>query len=115
AEVRSPRFTGLSWLAFPALHAAYKHVQLELEFRPEAWDGVLMLAGERDDMQGDFMALVLHHGYVEFWFDCGSGVGIVRSSEAVKLNEWNVVKLYRHRWDAWLQLNQEKRVQGRSK
>ncbi|XP_023246649.1 pikachurin-like [Copidosoma floridanum] len=114
-EVRSPRFTGLSWLAFPALHAAYKYVQLELEFRPEAWDGVLLLAGERDDLQGDFMALILHHGYVEFRFDCGSGVGIVRSFETVKLNEWNVLNIYRHRWDAWLQLNQEKRVQGRSK
>ncbi|XP_011498922.1 PREDICTED: pikachurin [Ceratosolen solmsi marchali] len=114
-EVRSPRFTGLSWLAFPALHAAYKHVQLELEFRPEAWDGVLLLAGERDDLQGDFMALIIHHGYVEFRFDCGSGVGIVRSSETVKLNEWNILNIYRHRWDAWLQLNQEKRIQGRSK
>ncbi|KAK2589303.1 hypothetical protein KPH14_007854 [Odynerus spinipes] len=65
-EVRSPRFTGSGWLAFPALRAAYKHVQLELEFRPEAWDGVLLLAGERDDLQGDFMALILHHGFVEF-------------------------------------------------
>ncbi|TGZ32410.1 Pikachurin [Temnothorax longispinosus] len=66
AEVRSPRFTGSGWLAFPALRAAYKHVQLELEFRPEAWDGVLLLAGERDDLQGDFMALILHHGFIEF-------------------------------------------------
>ena len=66
AEVRSPRFTGSGWLAFPALKAAYKHVQLELEFRPEAWDGILLLAGERDDLQGDFMALILHHGFIEF-------------------------------------------------
>lgn len=65
SEVRSPRFSGLSWLAFPALHAAYKHVQLEVEFRPETWDGILLLTGERDDLQGDFMALILHHGYVE--------------------------------------------------
>ncbi|XP_043475420.1 pikachurin isoform X1 [Leptopilina heterotoma] len=114
-EVRSPRFTGSGWLAFPALRAAYKHVQLELEFRPEAWDGVLLLAGERDDLQGDFMALILHHGFIEFRFDCGSGVGIVRSSEPVKLNEWNTLSIYRHRWDAWIQLNREKRVQGRSK
>ncbi|XP_050465155.1 pikachurin [Cataglyphis hispanica] len=115
AEVRSPRFTGSGWLAFPALRAAYKHVQLELEFRPEAWDGVLLLAGERDDLQGDFMALILHHGFIEFRFDCGSGVGTVRSTETVKLNEWNTLSVYRHRWDAWIQLNQEKRVEGRSK
>ncbi|XP_020280960.1 pikachurin-like isoform X2 [Pseudomyrmex gracilis] len=115
AEVRSPRFTGSGWLAFPALRAAYKHVQLELEFRPEAWDGVILLAGERDDLQGDFMALILHHGFIEFRFDCGSGVGTVRSTETVKLNEWNTLSVYRHRWDAWIQLNQEKRVEGRSK
>nr|CAD7426424.1 unnamed protein product [Timema monikensis] len=64
-EVRSPRFTGQGWLAFPALRAAYKHVQLEVEFRPETWDGVLILTGERDDMTGDFMALLLHQGFVE--------------------------------------------------
>jgi hypothetical protein len=52
-------------MAFPALRAAYKHVQLELEFRPEAWDGILFLTGERDDMAGDFMALLLHQGFVE--------------------------------------------------
>ncbi|XP_011142397.1 pikachurin [Harpegnathos saltator] len=115
AEVRSPRFTGSGWLAFPALRAAYKHVQMELEFRPEAWDGVLLLAGERDDLQGDFMALILHHGFIEFRFDCGSGVGTVRSTETVRLNEWNTLSVYRHRWDAWIQLNQEKRVEGRSK
>ncbi|XP_031831495.1 pikachurin isoform X1 [Nomia melanderi] len=115
AEVRSPRFTGSSWLAFPALKAAYKHVQLELEFRPEAWDGILLLAGEKDDLQGDFMALILHHGFIEFRFDCGSGVGTVRSTQTVKLNEWNTLTVYRHRWDAWIQLNQEKRVEGRSK
>lgn len=65
-DVKSPRFSGSGWLAFPALRAAYKHVQLDLEFRPEAWDGILILAGERDDLQGDFMALILHHGFVEF-------------------------------------------------
>ncbi|KMR03602.1 pikachurin-like isoform x1 protein [Lasius niger] len=86
-----------------------------MEFRPEAWDGVLLLAGERDDLQGDFMALILHHGFIEFRFDCGSGVGTVRSTETVKLNEWNTLSVYRHRWDAWIQLNQEKRVEGRSK
>lgn len=64
--IRSPRFMGHSWLAFPALQAAYKHVQLEMEFRPEAWDGILFLTGERDDMTGDFMALLLHRGFLEF-------------------------------------------------
>ncbi|KAK6642357.1 hypothetical protein RUM43_003858 [Polyplax serrata] len=114
-SIRSPRFTGQGWLAFPALQAAYKHVQLEMEFRPESWDGILFLTGERDDMTGDFMSLLLHQGYLEFRFDCGSGIGVVRSEETVNLNEWNRLVLYRHRWDAWIQLNNGKHVQGRSK
>lgn len=65
-EIRSPRFTGSSWLAFPALKGAYKHVQISLELRPEAYDGIVFLTGERDDMAGDYMALLLHQGFVEF-------------------------------------------------
>lgn len=114
-STRSPRFSGQSWLAFPALRAAYKRVQMRIEFRPETLQGILFLTGERDDMAGDFMALILHHGYLEFRFDCGSGVGVVRSDKQVLLNQWNHVTLYRHRWDAWLQLNDGAHIEGRSK
>ncbi|XP_039277486.1 pikachurin-like [Nilaparvata lugens] len=114
-QVKTPLFSGQGWLAFPALRAAYKHVQLEVEFRPQAWDGVLFLTGERDDLAGDFMAIILYQGFVEFRFDCGSGVGMVRSEQTVRLNQWNKLTLYRHRWDAWIQLNNGKHVQGRSK
>ncbi|XP_018328441.1 pikachurin [Agrilus planipennis] len=114
-EIRSPRFSGSSWLALPTLRGAYKHVQITLELRPEAYDGIFFLTGERDDMQGDFMALLLFQGFVEFRFDCGSGIGILRSEETVLLNQWNHISLFRHRWDAWLQLNNGKHVQGRSK
>lgn len=115
ARVNTPRFNQRSWLAFPALRGAYKHVQLHIEFRPESFDGILLLTGERDDLTGDFMALLIHQGFVEFWFDCGSGTGRVRSEETIVLNQWNTITIYRHRWDAWLVLNQGNRVQGRSK
>lgn len=48
-------------------------------------------------------------------FDCGSGTGKVRSDETVVLNQWNSITVYRHRWDAWILLNEGNRVQGRSK
>jgi hypothetical protein len=48
-------------------------------------------------------------------FDCGSGLGVVRSEETVLLNQWNRLTLYRHRWDAWIQLNNGRHVEGRSK
>ncbi|XP_037954397.1 uncharacterized protein LOC119684428 [Teleopsis dalmanni] len=114
SKIRVPKFSKKSWLAFPALRGAYKHVQIRIEFRPESFDGIILLSGERDDLTGDFMALLLNKGFVEFWFDCGSGVGSVRSRETILLNEWNSVIIYRHRWDAWLVLNHGTKVQGRS-
>lgn len=48
-------------------------------------------------------------------FDCGSGPGTIKSYTTVILNQWNSLTLYRRRWDAWLQLNGGKHVQGRSK
>uniref|UniRef100_A0A182MBU0 Laminin G domain-containing protein n=1 Tax=Anopheles culicifacies TaxID=139723 RepID=A0A182MBU0_9DIPT len=100
-----------------SLQSSYFHVAptLHIEFRPESFDGILLLTGERDDLTGDFMALLLHQGFVEFWFDCGSGMGRVKSEETIVLNQWNTITIYRHRWDAWLVLNQGNRVQGRSK
>lgn len=66
-KIRVPKFSKRSWLAFPALKGAYKHVQLRIEFRPESFDGIILLSGERDDLTGDFMALLLNKGFVEFW------------------------------------------------
>lgn len=42
-------------------------MQLYLEFRPESFDGIVLLTGERDDLTGDFMALLIHQGFIEFW------------------------------------------------
>uniref|UniRef100_A0A1B0GJQ3 Uncharacterized protein n=1 Tax=Lutzomyia longipalpis TaxID=7200 RepID=A0A1B0GJQ3_LUTLO len=66
-KVTVPRFTKHSWMAFPAFRGAYKHVQLHIEFRPESFDGIILLTGERDDLTGDFMALLIHQGFIEFW------------------------------------------------
>lgn len=43
------------------------HAQLYLEFRPESLDGIVLLTGERDDLTGDFMAVLIHQGFIEFW------------------------------------------------
>ena len=59
-------FRGKSWVAFPVLHDAYMSDQISLEFRPESPNGILLLTGEREDLSGDFLALYIHDGYLEF-------------------------------------------------
>ncbi|XP_038218140.1 pikachurin [Zerene cesonia] len=114
-KIVTPRFSGTSWLALHALRGAYKRVRLRIRVRPERARGVLLLTGEHDDLSGDYLALVLRNGHVELRFDCGSGAGVLRSPEPVRLGRWNTIAVYRHRWDAWLRLNAGKRVRGRSK
>ncbi|CAH2058292.1 unnamed protein product, partial [Iphiclides podalirius] len=114
-QVSTPRFSGASWLALRALRGAYKRVRLRVRVRPERARGVVLLTGEHDDLTGDYLALLLRGGHVELRFDCGSGAGVLRSPEPVRLGRWNTISVYRHRWDAWLRLNAGKRVRGRSK
>lgn len=40
--------------------------QISLEFRPESESGILLLTGEREDLSGDFLALYIRDGYLEF-------------------------------------------------
>lgn len=88
--------------------------EINIEFRPELSNGILLISGERDDFNGDFMLVSLNNGFIEFIFDCGSGKGVIRSSEKVVLHQWNTIVIYRYRWDAWLELNEKRRNRGRS-
>ena len=68
-SVTSPRFSGESYLALPTLTNAYQDLQLSLDFRPTAADGVLLLTGESADMTGDYLALLIRDGHVELRYD----------------------------------------------
>lgn len=114
SEVRFPRFRSNSYLALPTLRDSEKSMQLNIEFRPEHYEGLLMYSGEKQTLEGDFVALLLNQGFVEFRFDCGMGEGVVRSDRPVLLNSWNRVTVYRDGWTAWLTLNGGQQVSGQS-
>jgi hypothetical protein len=100
-------FPPMCWQALFSLFLGANLVtEINLEFRPEQPSGILLLSGERDDLTGDFMIVTLNNGYVEFVFDCGSGKGVIRSSEKVVLHQWNTLMIYRYRWEGWIELNE---------
>lgn len=43
-------------------------LQLQFEFKPEKLNGVILLTGERDDLTGDFIAVLINNGFIEFWY-----------------------------------------------
>lgn len=104
-DVRFPLFYGYSFLALPVLKAGYKELDLEIEFKPKTATGLLVFSAEFEDARSDFFSLTLQDGRVEFRFDCGTGIGLVRSETPVVLNQWNTVKLLRIENQATLWVN----------
>ncbi|XP_022699692.1 pikachurin-like isoform X1 [Varroa jacobsoni] len=114
-DVKYPSFSGNSYIVLPTLRDAHRSMQISLEFKPETHNALLLYSGEQANLQGDYVAILLVEGFVEFRFDCGMGEGILRSDQPVVLSSWNKLSIYRDRWDAWMQLNNDHQVQGRSK
>lgn len=66
SEVRFPRFRSNSYLALPTLRGSAKSMQLNIEFRPEDDEGLLLYSGAKQTLEGDFFALLISRGIVEF-------------------------------------------------
>ena len=49
-----------------------------------------------------------------FRLDCGTGPGIVRTSDVVRLHRWNTLTVFRHDWGVWIDLNEGRHEEGRS-
>ena len=65
-RLRNQEIFSKSHAAFPPFVGAYKNLRITLEIRAEAWDGIILLTGEKEDMEGDYVALLLKGGFVEF-------------------------------------------------
>ena len=65
-EIRFPRFRGTSYLALPTLRDAHRSMQINIEFKPEHYDGVVLYSGEQQTLEGDFISLALNQGFAEF-------------------------------------------------
>ncbi|XP_046330214.1 pikachurin-like [Haliotis rufescens] len=107
-----PKFHGMGYLALPVLKNGYRDFRISMEFRPEAKNGLLLFSAELDDAKTDFFSVALVDGYIEFRFDCGTGIGVLRSLGEVTLGKWNEVTVQREENGAGLQLNEGDIVEG---
>ncbi|GFR30669.1 pikachurin, partial [Trichonephila clavata] len=103
--------TPLSYMRMPTLSDAYLSFEVEIAFKPESMNGLLLYNGQKQE-QGDFIALVLNNGYVEFRFELGSGLAIIRSTEPVEMRKWHTVHIRRERKDGFLRVDDKPEVTG---
>ncbi|XP_050719912.1 agrin-like isoform X4 [Eriocheir sinensis] len=112
-EVVIPDFDGDAYLELPTLENVGHSLVLELWFLTRSPDGVLLYNGQMGG-GGDFIALNLRNGHVEFSYNLGSGLATLVSPTRVPLNKWHVVRVRRKKRRGILRVNRGHRVMGKS-
>nr|CAD7392246.1 unnamed protein product [Timema cristinae] len=87
----------LSYMMLPTLPDAYLKFDIEVSFKPESQDGLILYNGEMRGGEDDFISLGLNGSYVEFRFDVGSTPAMIRSARPIRIGEWHTVKIERNR------------------
>lgn len=98
-----------SYMSFPKIEDALYRFHFEVTFKPERPDGVLLYNGQRRG-SGDFIAVSLNDGFVEFRMDMGKQPIIVKSQNPVTMGEWHTVKVHRMRKDGYVIVDNEEPV-----
>lgn len=84
-------------MVLPTLPDAYLQFDIEVSFKPESLDGLILYNGQQKGGSGDFISLGLNRGFVEFRFDVGSGSAVIRNNRPLRLGQWHTVNVTRSR------------------
>nr|XP_050845973.1 basement membrane-specific heparan sulfate proteoglycan core protein isoform X24 [Vespula vulgaris] len=86
-----------SYIALPPLPDSYLKFNIEISFKPENYDGIILYNAESNHGSGDFILLSLVGGYPQFKFDLGSGSAVILADKSVTLGQWHTIKIQRVR------------------
>lgn len=92
-----------------------KKLKMGMRVKPESNDdGLLMYSSQSSNGDGDFAALSIKDGHLEFQYDAGSGPALIRSKRSVTVGEWVDVSVEREYQDGGLGVNDDEIVKGKS-
>ena len=107
-----PAFAGDAYLELPTLKHISKAFQIEVWFLAYAENGMILYNGQNANGHGDFLAINLVQGYVQFRYDLGGGYTSLTSVNKLTLDEWHRVKVTRHGRHGTLQVDDGPTVSG---
>ncbi|XP_068097689.1 basement membrane-specific heparan sulfate proteoglycan core protein isoform X2 [Hyperolius riggenbachi] len=88
--VNTPSFNGeTSFISYPSLTNIHNDLRVDLEFKPLSTDGLLFFSGGTGAPVNDFVSLTMAQGHLEFRFQLGSGIAILRSADPISLGQWH--------------------------
>ncbi|XP_035741560.1 basement membrane-specific heparan sulfate proteoglycan core protein-like isoform X34 [Vespa mandarinia] len=86
-----------SYIALPPLPDSYLKFNIEISFKPENYEGIILYNAESNHGSGDFILLSLVGGYPQFKFDLGSGSAVISADKSITLGQWHTIKIQRVR------------------
>ncbi|XP_026298180.1 basement membrane-specific heparan sulfate proteoglycan core protein isoform X9 [Apis mellifera] len=101
-----------SFIALSPLRDSYLKFNIEISFKPQSYDGIILYNDESSSGNGDFVLLSLVRGYPQFSFNLGSGPAIIRADKSVTLGEWHTIKLQRNRKEGTMLVDGEGPYKG---
>lgn len=125
------RFTQkpVSFISLPTISGADHQLNLEMKFLPERPHGLILFNGQqqleahpaiqgsdiaRPVSGGDYILLGLNRGYLEFRFELGDGVTLLRSHQSLNMNQWHRLVIERNRQGAIMWVDQQAPVRNSS-
>lgn len=105
-----PHFDGKSYLALPTLKNARTNMRLELEFKSEITNGLLLYSGQDQNLKNTFFSISIVKGLIEIRFDCGNGLTILKSPNLIPLQRWITLKVKKEHNYLSMQLDGQEEV-----
>ncbi|XP_048489511.1 agrin isoform X2 [Plutella xylostella] len=113
-ETWSPQFNGTSYIELPPLEGLGKAFRIEIWFLTNRLSGMLLYTGQSTKAKGDFVAINLVNGYLQFRYNLGSGIANITSPVPITKGRWHRARLTRLGMHGSLQLDQHPTKKGHS-
>ncbi|VVC98300.1 unnamed protein product [Leptidea sinapis] len=92
-ETWSPQFNGTSYVELMPLEGLGKSFRIEIWFLTNRFSGVLLYTGQSNKAKGDFIAINLVNGYLQFRYNLGSGVANITQNINHKKESMRAVQM----------------------
>ncbi|XP_026732130.1 agrin-like [Trichoplusia ni] len=113
-ETWSPQFNGTSYVELPPLEGLGKAFRIEIWFLTNRFSGMLLYTGQSNKAKGDFVAINLVNGHLQFRFNLGSGIANITSPVPITKGRWHRARVSRYGRHGSLQLDHHPTQRGNS-
>ncbi|XP_013176798.1 PREDICTED: agrin-like isoform X2 [Papilio xuthus] len=113
-ETWSPQFNGTSYIELLPLEGLGKAFRIEIWFLTNRFSGMLLYTGQSNKAKGDFIAINLVNGYLQFRYNLGSGIANITSPVPITKGRWHRARITRMGRHGSLQLDHHPTQRGHS-